>query len=227
MRDWFQGPLAPKLWELIGITAACIFYGRFYLQWIVSEIKRRSVVPVAFWYMSCVGSLMLLGYAAYIRSPVGALSHCFNIVVYSRNLVHIWRERGALTRTLYLAVHIVVILIVAGALALAAHTWMSEYQATKAAPAAAVNWLWIGIGAVGQGLFACRFVVQWLATEMRRKSVVPPAFWYFSVAAAVLVCASHLQRFEWIFAVGAASTLLVYVRNIWFIHRYGEAPAEE
>jgi len=225
--DWFQAPLAPKLWELTGIVGACIFYGRFYLQWIVSEIKRRSVIPVAFWYMSCVGSLMLLGYAAYIRSPVGALSHCFNIVVYSRNLVHIWRERGALTRALYVAVHAGVAVVVAGALALAVHTWLREYEATKEAPAAAANWFWIGVGAAGQGLFACRFLVQWVATEMRRRSVVPAAFWYFSVAAAALVCVSHLQRLEWVFAAGTASTLLVYLRNVWFIHRYGDAPADD
>ncbi|HNT87055.1 MAG TPA: lipid-A-disaccharide synthase N-terminal domain-containing protein [Candidatus Hydrogenedentes bacterium] len=226
MSDWLAGPFGPRLWELVGIVAACIFYGRFYLQWIVSEIRKRSVVPIAFWYMSSVGSLLLLGYAAHIRSPIGALSHCFNIVVYARNLVHIWRERGALTRVLYVVVHGAVAVIVVGALVLAAHTWLREYHATKATGTAAANWFWIGVGAAGQGLFACRFLVQWVATERRRKSVVPLAFWYLSVAAAVLVAASHLQRREWIFMAGAASTLLVYLRNIWLIRRYGDTAAD-
>ena len=227
MSDWFQAPLAPKIWELVGILAACIFYGRFYLQWIVSEIRKRSVVPVAFWYMSCLGSLMLLGYAAYIRSPVGALSHCFNVVIYARNLVHIWRGEGKLSARRSLIIHGAVVLIVLAALGIGLDTWLREYEATRGHEAAHVGWIWIAIGAAGQGLFACRFLVQWIATEMRRKSVVPVAFWYFSIAASLLVAASHLQRREWVFVIGLVSTLFVYIRNLWLIRREGACPVDE
>ena len=85
------------LWESAGILGAVIFFGRFYLQWIVSEREKRSVVPLAFWYMSTVGSLLLLAYGVRRGSAVGVLSYSFNIVVYARNLIHIWRERGQLT----------------------------------------------------------------------------------------------------------------------------------
>lgn len=212
--DWI-----PAFWQALGVTAAVIFFGRFYLQWIVSEIKGRSVVPIGFWYMSSVGSLMLLAYGFYIQSPVGTLSHAFNIVVYSRNLVHIWRERQQLTPRRSVILHAAVAAIVLGAASLAALTWLREYHAMRGQPAEIVRqtWLWIAVGVAGQALFACRFLVQWVVSEARRKSVMPVAFWHLSIAASLLLTASHLQRAEWIFAAGLATTLLIYIRNLWLI----------
>ena len=87
------------LWQAIGIVGAVIFCGRFYLQWYASEVRKKSVVPIGFWYMSSIGSLMLFPYGVFYKhSPLAALSHCFNLVVYGRNLVHMWRARGVLTR---------------------------------------------------------------------------------------------------------------------------------
>jgi len=219
-----------RFWEVLGIAAAFIFYGRFYLQWFVSEIQKRSVIPVAFWYMSSLGSLMLLAYAVYLQSPIGALSHCFNIVIYVRNLIHIWREKGVLTSRLSAGVHTAAGLIVLGALGLAVHTWLREYDVVRevSPEAARQTWFWLGVGVVGQGLFGCRFALQWAATEFHHKSVVPVAFWYFSVIAAVLLTASHLQRREWVFVLGMGATVLVYLRNLWLIYAHppGAAPAE-
>jgi len=205
---------------LLGIVAAVIFYGRFYIQWIVSEIRKESVIPVVFWYMSAVGSVMLLLHAAYIRSPVGVLSHSFNIVIYARNLVHIWREKGALSPLRYALVHGLIAVVVSMSLGLLVLTWFREYEAVSDEPAAVQlqNWFWIGVGVAGQGLFACRFLLQWVASERARKSVVPVAFWYISLAASVLLTSSHVQRGEWIFAVGVGSTIFIYLRNLWLIH---------
>ena len=95
---WFT-PTA--LWTLFGAVGAVIFYGRFYVQWLASERRKQSVIPVAFWYMSAGGSVMQFIYAVYLNSPGAALGLCFNVFIYMRNLVHIWRERGKLTRTVY------------------------------------------------------------------------------------------------------------------------------
>lgn len=209
------------LMPILGICAAVIFYGRFYLQWIVSEIRKESVIPVIFWYMSAAGSFMLLCHAAFIRSPVGVLSHSFNIVIYARNLVHVWREKGTLSSTRNLLIHGLVGAVLCVAMLLLALTWFREYSAVRLeAPEVQVrNWIWIAVGVVGQGLFACRFLIQWIASERARKSVVPVAFWYLSLAASVLLTASHLQRAEWIFAFGVGSNILIYLRNLWLIHR--------
>ncbi|MGE5754315.1 MAG: lipid-A-disaccharide synthase N-terminal domain-containing protein, partial [Planctomycetaceae bacterium] len=60
----------PTLWLTIGFLGQAIFTARFLVQWIVSEKKRDSVVPVAFWWLSLLGGLTLLSYATYRRDPV-------------------------------------------------------------------------------------------------------------------------------------------------------------
>jgi lipid-A-disaccharide synthase-like uncharacterized protein len=211
--------------KALGSVGAVIFYARFYLQWIASEIQKKSVVPVAFWYMSCVGALMIFTYGIYTVSPVGALSYGFNIVVYARNLIHIWREKGTLSKRRYWTVHGVVLLVAMIAGALIIVTWIREYHAVKDASPDVFRrtWFWIGIGVIGQALFACRFAIQWLATEARGRSVIPVAFWYFSLGASALLLASFWQRQEWIYVIGLATTVPIYARNLWLIHHASEA----
>jgi lipid-A-disaccharide synthase-like uncharacterized protein len=215
------GAITHTLCSAIGIAGACVFYGRFYVQWYVSERRKESVIPIAFWYMSCVGSVMLLFYAVYTRSPGAAYGQCFSMVVYSRNLVHVWREKGRLTQRLNTAVHILVAAIVVVGAGFTAWTWWREYQVnqTVAADEATRNWIWLGVWAVGQFLFTMRFLIQWVVTELKKRSVVPTVFWYLSLAAATLQLASYSQRQDWVFVVGMASTIIVYGRNLWLIHR--------
>lgn len=208
-------------WHALGIAGAVIFYGRFYVQWLASERAGRSVMPILFWYMSSIGSVLLMIFAVTTQSPVGALSQSFNLVVYSRNLVHIWRERGTLTPLRYRAAHGISFAVALTAIVLLVYVWGNEYKHVSAAPphVSRAVWFWLAIGVAGQALFAARFLVQWLATEKRRQSVVPPAFWYLSLVASLLQAASFLQRREWIFAAGLAATLLIYLRNIWFVRK--------
>ncbi len=174
---------------------------------------------------------MLLPYAVFhLASPLGALSHSFNIVVYARNLIHIWRNRNALSRRTYWLVHGGVMLIVLTAVCLMSYTWWGEWKQSSEAPAAVMRstWLWLAIGVAGQGLFACRFLIQWLVTETQKKSVVPLVFWYISLAAATLMGLSYMNRPqpEWLLALTVAAPMPVYFRNLWLIHRSGETRSE-
>ena len=80
-----------KAWLAIGIGGQLLFTARFVVQWIVSERKKRSVIPVAFWYLSLVGSLVVLSYAIYTGDPVFILGFSLNSLVYIRNLWLIYR----------------------------------------------------------------------------------------------------------------------------------------
>jgi len=62
------------------------FAARFLIQWIASEKARRSIVPVHFWVVSIVGSLLILGYAIHRRDPVFILGQSTGLFIYSRNL---------------------------------------------------------------------------------------------------------------------------------------------
>ena len=211
-----------------GIVAAMLFYGSFYVQWIASEIQKRSVVPVAFWYMRSAGSLLLLLFGFITQSPNGTLSHCFNSFIYMRNLVHIFRGKNRLSRAGYIALHAGVAVIITAGVGMTVWTWLSEIQDTRSAvnPHAARTWFWIAVGAVAQGLFATRFILQWLTSEARRESVIPTAFWYISLAATLLLMSAHLNQGEWVYGVGLCSTLVVYGRNIWLIHHGGRSGDE-
>jgi lipid-A-disaccharide synthase-like uncharacterized protein len=83
---------------------------------------------------------------------------------------------------------------------------------------------WIMIGWIAQILFTARFVVQWLASEKAGKSVVPLAFWYFSVGGGFLLFVYALYRKDPVFIVGQGAGLFVYLRNLHLIWREHRSP---
>lgn len=87
--------------------------------------------------------------------------------------------------------------------------------------------LWLGIGLLGQALFSARFLVQWMASERSRRSVIPTAFWYFSVAGGVTLLAYAIYRVDPVFIIGQAAGLVIYARNLYFIHVRGPRAAAE
>ena len=80
---------------LIGYAGQALFTMRFVVQWIASERAGKSVIPLAFWFFSIGGGLLLFGYALYIRDPVFILGQGFGVFIYLRNLYFIKRERQA------------------------------------------------------------------------------------------------------------------------------------
>jgi lipid-A-disaccharide synthase-like uncharacterized protein len=87
-----------KVWLAIGFLGQALFAARFLVQWIVSERRRESVVPIAFWYLSLGGAAILLAYALWRRDPVFVLGQAFGFVVYARNLTLIGRRAKAADR---------------------------------------------------------------------------------------------------------------------------------
>lgn len=81
------------LWLVIGFAGQLAFTGRFALQWLYSEYKKRSLIPVGFWYLSLIGSALLLAYALYRQDPVFILGQSFGFIVYLRNLQLIARQK--------------------------------------------------------------------------------------------------------------------------------------
>ena len=81
------------IWLGIGLLGQAMFFMRFLVQWIASEIKKRSFIPVAFWYFSFAGGLTLLAYAIYRRDPVFIIGQSTGSVIYVRNLQLLYREK--------------------------------------------------------------------------------------------------------------------------------------
>lgn len=75
------------------------------------------------------------------------------------------------------------------------------------------------IGFAGQVFFSLRFVIQWIYSERMRKSVVPSAFWYFSIGGSTLLLVYAILRKDIVFIVGQSSGMIIYLRNIHFVRR--------
>lgn len=78
---------------------------------------------------------------------------------------------------------------------------------------------WIALGFLAQAMFMMRFVVQWLASERAGRSVIPIAFWFFSVSGGSLLLIYAIKRQDPVFIAGQGLGLVIYFRNLWLIFR--------
>jgi lipid-A-disaccharide synthase-like uncharacterized protein len=97
--------------------------------------------------------------------------------------------------------------------------WMSTPTTEK---------VWLGIGFAAQLMFSMRFIVQWIASERARRSIVPETFWYFSLVGGAMLFAYAIYRLDPVFMLGQGMGLVIYSRNIYFIrsHRRDERAAQ-
>lgn len=79
--------------------------------------------------------------------------------------------------------------------------------------------IWIIIGFIGQSLFFMRFFVQWIASERAGASIIPHAFWYFSLGGGITLFAYALYRQDPVFILGQSTGLFIYARNLYLIRR--------
>lgn len=92
MSNWTSEQIA---WICIGFLGQALFTSRFLVQWIASERKGESVLPISFWYLSLAGGTILLVYAISRIDPVIILGQALGVVVYFRNLVLIHRKKNS------------------------------------------------------------------------------------------------------------------------------------
>lgn len=81
-------------WVIIGFLGQILFFGRFVVQWIASEKKKQSVIPVEFWYFSLGGGILILIYSISIGDIVFTAGSSLNLIIYARNLVLIKRAKA-------------------------------------------------------------------------------------------------------------------------------------
>ena len=85
--------------------------------------------------------------------------------------------------------------------------------------------IWVLVGFVGQALFSMRFVVQWIASERIKRSIIPQAFWYFSLAGGATLLAYAIHKQDPVFIAGQSLGLVVYLSNLYLI-RTGRQQAD-
>jgi len=88
-------------------------------------------------------------------------------------------------------------------------TWWANSSSTEI--------LWLGVGFGAQLMFTMRFLIQWIASEKARASIVPETFWYFSFVGGAMLLVYAIYRVDPVFIMGQAMGLVIYSRNIYFI----------
>lgn len=79
--------------------------------------------------------------------------------------------------------------------------------------------LWLTIGFIGQGFFTLRFLIQWRESERQKRSVIPIAFWYLSIAGALTLLVYATYRLDPVFMIGQVTGLFIYSRNLYLIRK--------
>lgn len=78
---------------------------------------------------------------------------------------------------------------------------------------------WLSVGLLGQALFSARFLLQWAKSEQAGRSVLPIGFWYLSTLGGLVLTVYAIRLQDPVFILGQSAGLLVYLRNLWLIHR--------
>src|SRR5260221_6618433 len=98
---------------------------------------------------------------------------------------------------------------------------LSQWWATTTA----TEMIWLGVGFLAQLMFSMRFIVQWIASERARRSIVPETFWYFSMVGGAMLFAYAIYRLDPVFMLGQGIGMLIYARDIYFIRTHNRAAA--
>ena len=85
---------------------------------------------------------------------------------------------------------------------------------------------WLAVGFLGQAFFSMRFLVQWIASERKKESVIPVSFWFFSIGGGLTLLIYAIYRVDPVFIVGQGAGLFVYLRNLYLIRRKERRLAE-
>lgn len=80
-------------------------------------------------------------------------------------------------------------------------------------------WIWLSVGFLGQVLFSFRFIIQWFVSEREGRSIIPHAFWYFSLFGGLTLLSYAIYKQDPVFIFGQAGGVFIYSRNLYFIWR--------
>lgn len=191
-----------KLLAWAGWAGNAFFFGRFLVQWLLSERAGRSLAPRLFWWMSLCGSLALGIYTLGEEHYVLLVGYALNGLIYARNLSLQPAESTHRRQGNFLWLAVVGMLVLAAA-ALASLRANPERQ-----------WGWFACAGLGQAIWSTRFVVQWVASERTGESHFPRAFWRLSLAGNALLLAYTVHLGDPVLIASYLPGPLIQLRNL-------------
>jgi lipid-A-disaccharide synthase-like uncharacterized protein len=204
-------------WELLAWAGNGCCFARSFLQWWASERAGRTVAPKAFWWLSLCASVLLAPFALEIGEPILLVGYFLQGAIYARNLAIAHAPGAGARLPMWPSL----------ALAASAAAALVYAESFEVAPRLVDAPLWVAVGALGQGLWSSRFVVQWWCSERRGRSHFPAAFWWLSLAGNALLLAYALRLGEPVFIAAFLPGPIVQVRNLALLRRARRASAPD
>jgi len=200
--QWFDSP-----WELIGWLGLACYFSRSLIQWIASERAGDSIAPIAFWWVSVAGAVLLSIYSVYRAEPIFLAGYLVTLGIYLRNL-WILRVPGSTLGPLPVTLLAVV------AWALVVTVGLNDLK-----PGYRDSLTWLIVAVCGQLLWSSRFIVQWYLSERAGESHIPEAFWWISLGGNTLMLSYAFRVGDPVWIVGLLLGPLTQIRNLMILYR--------
>jgi len=209
----------------LGFLSSLMFGTRVLVQWMTSEVKRKSVVPNLFWKLSLAGnSLLFLHSLIQFQFHVCLIQACNGVISWRNlNLMGPSSERASFDRVVQafgVAIGGTTLFFLVHSLFFASGEWfripivpgLSHFHEP-------IPFYWHAIGFVGLALFNSRFWVQWWHAEKEQKSRLDTTFWWLSLAGDLICLLYFLRIQDPVNLVGPALGVIPYIRNLILIRR--------
>lgn len=196
----------------IGFIAQILFTSRTFIQWIISERQKKVVSPTIFWYISLLASCIMITYGIMRADAPIILGQLIPYFIYVRNiqLKDKWENIPSWIRLPILSLPLVALIIV---------VFFYQDVFTNILNNEDISTALFVLGVAGQILFTMRFVLQWVYSEKRKKSELPPLFWVCSIIGSVLILSYGVLRKDPVLILGHVTGLVVYFRNLYLWYR--------
>lgn len=208
----------------LGFLSSLAFGARFILQWLASEIERRSVVTKSFWHFSLIGNMLLL-----IHSLIQVQFHV--CLIQACNAVISWRNLNLMEEpSRQMSLRFVLYLLLGSVAAVCAIFLLQGYLLGSSF----IDWFrlpmwddqaprqvdigWHFVGAIGLVLFSSRFWIQWWYAEQAKESYLGKPFWWLSLVGGVLSLVYFVRIDDPVNVLGPALGMIPYVRNLMLLN---------
>lgn len=201
---------------VIGFLAQICFSGRLLFQWIMSEKAKQVVSPSIFWLLSLLGSYLLFFYG-WLRDDFAIILGQFisyYIYIWNLDIKNNWKKIPRPIRYILIATPFLAISYMFSE----SRAFISQFFRNEDVP------LWLLIyGSLGQIIFTLRFIYQWVYSRKRHESILPLGFWLISLLGSAIIVSYAIVRHDPVLILGQSTGLVVYIRNIWILHKNKDA----
>jgi len=200
----------------VGFLAQALFGLRILVQWWKAETSKHNVSPSAFWILSLAGSGIFLCYGILRQDIVIILGQLLSYFIYVRNLQlkQDWKSFPFALQFVIMAIPFVAVLY---------SFKIFRYDSLSSSLFQNMSVFFI-VGLTGQLLLNFRFIYQLYHSERSKESVLPPGFWWLSMAGAILLVAYSLYRRDPVLLIAQGMALIPYIRNIILSKRSVDQP---